>query len=170
MRAATPDSARREADETGTWGREWSAAECPRPSDRWRYCELRWQGRRDENDIGSPRGRVSNRLGHSTPFSDAEGCGGFGDIGTENHRVITMEWIYEGATLIFAGFLAVVVTLIGDDTSTTATVAYVATAALLIVMAVISLVTAGRNRFIAYRLCAPIFTLSAILLLVTAAI
>jgi len=81
-----------------------------------------------------------------------------------------MEWIYEGATLIFAGFLAAVVTLIGDDTSTTATVAYVATAALLIVMAVISLVTAGRNRFIAYRLCAPIFTLSAILLLVTAAI
>ncbi len=38
------------------------------------------------------------------------------------------------------------------------TVAYVAIAALLIAMAVISLVTAGRNTFIAYRLCAPIFS------------
>ena len=60
------------------------------------------------------------------------------------------------------------VTLIGDDASKTATVAYVGIAALLLVMAVISLMTAGRNRFIAYRLCAPIFSASAILLLVAA--
>jgi hypothetical protein len=41
-------------------------------------------------------------------------------------------------------------------------------AVLLIVMAVISLLTAGRNRFIAYRLCAPIFTASGIMLLAAA--
>jgi len=37
------------------------------------------------------------------------------------------------------------------------------------VMAVISLLTAGRNTFIAYRLCAPIFSASAILLVAAAA-
>jgi hypothetical protein len=94
---------------------------------------------------------------------------GFGDIGTQNRRVITMEWIFEGVTLIFAGVLAAAVALAGDNRSTTATVAFIATAALLIVMAVISLLTAGRNTFIAYRLCAPIFTASAILLLAAAA-
>jgi len=31
---------------------------------------------------------------------------GFGDIGTENRRVITMEWIFEGVTLASAGVLA----------------------------------------------------------------
>jgi hypothetical protein len=94
---------------------------------------------------------------------------GFGDIGTENERVITMEWILEGVTLIFAGALTAAITLIGDNTSTTATVAYVATAGLLIVMAVVSFLTAGRNTFVVYRLCAPIFTASAILLLAAAA-
>jgi hypothetical protein len=92
---------------------------------------------------------------------------GFGDIGTENRRVITMEWIFEGVTLIFAGTLTAAVSLVGDDNSATAV--FTATAALLIVMAVISLLTAGRNTFIAYRLCAPIFLASAILLLAAAA-
>jgi hypothetical protein len=68
-----------------------------------------------------------------------------------------------------AGLLTAAVSLAGDDRSTTATVAFAATAALLIVMAVISLLTAGRNTFIAYRLCAPIFSASAILLLAAAA-
>jgi hypothetical protein len=95
---------------------------------------------------------------------------GFGDIGTENERVITMEWILEGVTLIFAGALTAAITLIGDNTSTTATVAYVATAGLLIVMAAVSFLTAGRNTFVVYRLCAPIFTSSAILLVAAAAI
>jgi len=52
-----------------------------------------------------------------------------------------MEWSLEGVTLIFAGTLTAAVSLAGDDGPITATVAYVATAALLIVMAVISLLT-----------------------------
>ena len=63
---------------------------------------------------------------------------GFGDIGTENRRVITMEWIYEGTTLIFTGLVTAAVTLIGNDASTTAAVVYVVTAGLLIVMAVVA--------------------------------
>ena len=61
-----------------------------------------------------------------------------------------MEWIFEGVTLIFAGMLTAAVSLVGDDSSTTA---IVASAGLLIVTAVISPRTAGRNTFIAYRLC-----------------
>jgi hypothetical protein len=94
---------------------------------------------------------------------------GFGDIGVENERVITMEWILEGVTLIFAGLLTAAVTLAGDPSSTTATVVYVATAGLLVVMAAVSALTAGRNRFLAYRLCAPIFLTSAVLLAAAAA-
>jgi hypothetical protein len=52
-----------------------------------------------------------------------------------------MEWSLEGVTLIFAGTLTAAISLAGDDGSITATVACVATAALLIVMAVISLLT-----------------------------
>ena len=47
--------------------------------------------------------------------------------------------------------------------------AFIAIAALLIVVAVISLLTGGRNTFIACRLCAPIFSASATLLLAAAA-
>ncbi len=72
---------------------------------------------------------------------------GFGDIGTENRRVITMEWIFEGVTLIFAGVLAAAVSLAAGNSSATATVAFTVTAALLLMMAVISLLTAGRNKF-----------------------
>jgi hypothetical protein len=95
---------------------------------------------------------------------------GFGEIGTENERVITMEWILEGVTLMFAGLLTVAVTFLGDDTSTTATVVYVTVAVLLLAMAVISLLTAGRNTFIAYRLCAPIFGCCSVLLFAAAAL
>jgi hypothetical protein len=41
---------------------------------------------------------------------------------------------------------------------------YVATAGLLVVTTVVSVLTAGRNRYLAYRLCAPIFLTSAVLL------
>jgi hypothetical protein len=84
------------------------------------------------------------------------------DIGTENCRVITMEWIFEGVTLIFAGKLTAAVSRVSDDSSTTATAACIA---LLIVTTVISLRTAGRNTFIACRLCAASLATSAILLL-----
>jgi hypothetical protein len=94
---------------------------------------------------------------------------GFGDIGVENERVITMEWILEGVTLIFAGVLTAAVTLAGDPSSSTATVVYVATAGLLVAMAAVSLLTAARNRHLAYRLCAPIFLASAVLLAAAAA-
>ena len=57
------------------------------------------------------------------------------DIGTENRRVITMDWMLEGVTLIFGGTLTPAVSRVRDDSSTTTTAAY---AVFLIVTTVIS--------------------------------
>ena len=46
---------------------------------------------------------------------------GFGAISLDNRRVITMEWINEGATLIFIGILTAAVTLV-DPTSLAQTI------------------------------------------------
>jgi hypothetical protein len=48
---------------------------------------------------------------------------GFGDISLDNQRIITMEWINEGATLIFIGVLTAAVTLV-DPTSVVAHTVY----------------------------------------------
>jgi hypothetical protein len=48
---------------------------------------------------------------------------GFGNISLDNRRVMTMEWINEGATLIFIGVLTAAVTLV-DPASAVARAVY----------------------------------------------
>ena len=48
---------------------------------------------------------------------------GFGDITLDNQRIITMEWIVEGVSLIFIGTLVAVVTYM-DYTSGTSRAVY----------------------------------------------
>ncbi len=43
---------------------------------------------------------------------------GFGDISVDNKRIIRMEWINEGFTLIFIGVLILIVAYFGDKNST----------------------------------------------------
>lgn len=92
----------------------------------------------------------------------------FGRITRDNQLILTMEWIAEAILLIFGGVLVVVMTArfgAGDAaTQTTAT----ATAAMLLVLSAVSAATGGRVDFIMYRLCTPIFALSATLILVGA--
>lgn len=88
---------------------------------------------------------------------------GFGDISTDNRRVITMEWITEGVALLSMAALVVVVTAI-DRTADVASGAYGVAIGTLVVLAVVSLFTGFRVRFLPYRLCPPIFTLSAVLI------
>jgi uncharacterized membrane protein YiaA len=89
---------------------------------------------------------------------------GFGDISVDNERVITMEWITEGATLIFIGTIISAVTLI-DASATVSEAVYWLCVVMLNVLSVVSLFTGFRVRFIAYRLCPVIFTGSSLLLL-----
>ncbi len=89
---------------------------------------------------------------------------GFGDISLDNQRVITMEWINEGATLIFIGVLTAAVTLV-DPTSPVARTVYWLAIIMLNALSIISLFTGFKVNFLPYRLCPPVFSGSSLLIL-----
>ena len=90
---------------------------------------------------------------------------GFGDISLDNQRVITMEWINEGATLIFIGLLVAAITLTSPASLSARTVYWLAIV-MLNALSIISLFTGFKVNFLPYRLCPIIFTGSSILILV----
>ena len=85
----------------------------------------------------------------------------------DTRRVITMEWLNEGLTLLFiAALLIGVVVLAADDTGVsgdTGRFVLGTVVVMLNVMSAISLATGFRVRFIAYRLCPAVFTGSSLL-------
>lgn len=89
---------------------------------------------------------------------------GFGDISQDNRRIITMEWIVEGISLIFIGALTAMVTFI-DPGSPVSQAVFLLSAFGLIVLAVVSLFTGFNVNFLPFKLCPFIFTVSAILIL-----
>ena len=89
----------------------------------------------------------------------------FGDISNDNKMIITMEWMVEGFCLIFIGLLTLVVTLT-DTESILARRIYLLTAGMLIAMAILSLFTGFKVDFLPFKLCPPIFSVSAILIIV----
>ena len=90
---------------------------------------------------------------------------GFGDISEDNQRIISMEWIMEGVTLIFLGLTVITITAL-DPTGTASTVIYLLTSMCLIIMAFISLLTGFKVHFLPFRLCPVIFSLSAVLVVI----
>lgn len=90
---------------------------------------------------------------------------GFGAISADNQRIITMEWIVEGVSLIFIGILVASVTFI-DPLSTVSMAVFLLTAIVLFVLASISLFTGFKVNFLPFKLCPFIFTASALLILV----
>jgi len=85
----------------------------------------------------------------------------FGEISADNKRIITMEWIIEGVTLIFIAILVSGTTYLGHAT----TLGYfnlLSAVILLFTLAVISLFTGFRVNFLPYRLCPVIFSISAL--------
>ncbi len=88
---------------------------------------------------------------------------GFGELTVDNRRIITMEWIVEGVALVFAGvFVAVALAI--DRQATVSTGVYATAIAMLVVLAAVSLFTGFKIRFLPFRLCPVIFTLSAVLI------
>lgn len=90
---------------------------------------------------------------------------GFGNITADNKNIITMEWITEGVALIFIGFIVAGVTFIGTKNNVSEFI-YISSAAVLIVLAVVSLFTGFKVNFLPYKLCPFIFILSVVLILV----
>lgn len=97
-------------------------------------------------------------------FPTASVVKGFGNISADNKNIITMEWIIEGVALIFIGFTIAGITFIGANNSV-AEFVYIASAGVLIVLAIISLFTGFRINFLPFKLCPLLFTLSAALIL-----
>lgn len=88
---------------------------------------------------------------------------GFGDISEDNRNIITMEWIVEGVSLIFIGALAGVVTYIGPF-GALSKAAYSVVVAGLLTLAIVSLFTGFKVKFLPFRLCPFILTISAALI------
>ena len=88
---------------------------------------------------------------------------GFGTISADNQRIITMEWIVEGVALIFIGALIAIVTII-DPINSVAKAVYILSVIGLLVLALVSLFTGFKIKFLPFKLCPVIFTVSAILI------
>ena len=88
----------------------------------------------------------------------------FGDISTDDKRIITMEWIIEGVTLIFLGLLTSAMTYV-DPAAYVSKVVFLAIVLFLVVLSIISLFTGFKVNFLPYKLCPLIFTVSAILII-----
>ena len=89
---------------------------------------------------------------------------GFGEISDDNRHIITMEWIVEGVSLIFIGVLVAVVTAV-DAEAVVSTAVYIVSAVGLLVLALVSLFTGFKVKFLPFKLCPVILTVSAVLVL-----
>ncbi len=97
-------------------------------------------------------------------FPTASVVKGFGAISADNRRIITMEWIVEGVSLIFIGALVASVTFI-DPVSAVSKAVFVLSASGLFVLAIVSVFTGFKVNFLPFKLCPFIFTISALLIL-----
>lgn len=88
----------------------------------------------------------------------------FGDISFDNKRILAMEWINEGITLIFVGILTGGAALININSPISGYVFWVSSMAL-IVMAAVSFFTGFKINFLPYKLCPLLFLISAALFL-----
>jgi hypothetical protein len=78
---------------------------------------------------------------------------GFGQISRDNRRIITMEWIAEGLTLCFIGLLVLLVTIFAGPQNSVSKIVYLASAAMLVVMAVLTASTGARTSILPIKIC-----------------
>jgi hypothetical protein len=78
---------------------------------------------------------------------------GFGKLSQDNTRIITMEWIAEGLTLVFIGVLTLAVTTASGRDDPGAVVVYRGCAVMLVVMAGLTLATGARTKVIPIKIC-----------------
>ena len=88
---------------------------------------------------------------------------GFGNLTTDNRRIITMEWIVEGVALISTAAFVTIATAIQPD-APVSTAVYVVAISTLVVLAVVSFFTGFKVAFLPFRLCPFIFGVSAVLI------
>ncbi len=89
---------------------------------------------------------------------------GFEPLSADNRHVLTMEWIVEGVALLFVAALVLVTAFVQGPTNPGALLVFQMSALFLLVMAAVSLFTGSRAEPLPYKLCAPIFTLAALMI------
>ena len=82
-------------------------------------------------------------VGHIIPTRSV--VAGFGDITTDNRRIITMEWVGEGLTLCFIGVLGALIALADGLSVSAGRVVLRAAAVMLFVMAALTAATGART-------------------------
>lgn len=90
---------------------------------------------------------------------------GFGELSRDNKLTITMEWIAEGITMCFIGCLVFFVTLFGGISNYVTVLVIRISAAMLIIMAILSLFTGARTSVVPMKICPVVKTVTAILFL-----
>ncbi len=88
----------------------------------------------------------------------------FGGISENNRRIITMEWIGSGLTLIFLGLLVLVITILGYGADPAAVVTYRMASLMLIARAIVVSFTGARTPVVQMKICPFIEALAAILI------
>lgn len=103
-------------------------------------------------------------IGHIIPTRNI--VSGFGNLTPDNKRIITMEWIVEGLTLCFLGVIvAMTVFFFGADNAV-AQFVFVSCAAMLFILAGVSIFTGGRTTILPMRLCPYVKTAVGIIYIV----
>ena len=84
---------------------------------------------------------------------------GFGNISEDNKNIVRMEWINEGVTLIFLGVLLIVSIIVTGKLVPYMNILVIIA---LSVLSIISLLTGFRIKFLPFKLCPIIFSLSSL--------
>lgn len=93
---------------------------------------------------------------------------GFGDISTDNRRVLVQEWLAEAVTMWALAGLVLGVTLGGEPA--TAALVYRITAGALLALALLTAVTGARTPVVWFKICPVLLGTSAVLLLTAGAL
>lgn len=88
---------------------------------------------------------------------------GFGDLSADNGRILAMEWIVEGVALLAIAAFVTVTAATGSG-SAAASAVYAVAIVTLVLLAIVSLFTGFRIRFLPFRLCPFVFLTSAALI------
>lgn len=83
---------------------------------------------------------------------------GFGEISADNKRLIIMEWIAEGLALCFIGVLVLAVTFFDGSSDPISENVIRLSAAMLIIMAILTQLTGARTPILAIKLCPVVKT------------
>lgn len=90
-------------------------------------------------------------IGHLMPTRNV--VTGFGTLSADNRRILMMEWLMEGLTLVFIGLLVAALTALHGHAHAAARDVYRLAALMLLVMAGVSYFTGARTAIVPMRLC-----------------